>query len=62
MLTQSTHRPHSLLSRGRFLAVIATGALTLSGAAPALADMPSSARATHQQISITQTITVPSPR
>lgn len=27
MLTQSTHTPHSLLSRARFLAVIATAGL-----------------------------------
>lgn len=35
MLTQSTHTRHSLLSRPRFLAVIATAGLALSGGAPA---------------------------
>lgn len=35
MLLRSTHAPYSLLSRARFLAVIATAGLALSGAAPA---------------------------
>lgn len=34
MLLQSSHAPYSLLSRARFLAVIATAGLALSGAAP----------------------------